>query len=184
MIVASEIENNAGVVPDRLGLGEVGSALILDDGGDGGAGFGTFVFKYFPKYLDAVNSSSSFTVSEGKNKPSVKYSRDACLEDHYVECIPDAVAEALEAEALDLSRVKLILPAQMSAAFISKLADRLGVPRGRFVDVGQNGVDLFTSSLAYSLQHAVRQERVEAGDIGLIIGVGSGIQVGCVAYYF
>jgi 3-oxoacyl-[acyl-carrier-protein] synthase III len=38
--------------------------------------------------------------------------------------------------------------------------------------------------LAYGLQHAWRHKLVRAGDVGLIVSVGSGVQVGCATYRF
>ncbi len=58
----------------------------------------------------------------------------------------------------------------------------MNISRDKFVDVARK--DLFTSSLPYSLEHIREQHLVKPGDIGLIITVGSGIQVGCATYYF
>jgi 3-oxoacyl-[acyl-carrier-protein] synthase III len=52
------------------------------------------------------------------------------------------------------------------------------------VDIVDDGKDYFTSSLAYAFQYARRQDVVKPGDIGLIINVGTGIQIGCAIYYF
>ncbi len=104
------------------------------------------------------------------------------IETCYLQCICAAVSELLSIEKLDLSQVKVILPPQISAQFITNLSGRMNVSRDKFVDVARN--DLFTSSLPYALEHVREQHLVEPGDIGLIITVGSGIQVGCATYYF
>jgi hypothetical protein len=44
--------------------------------------------------------------------------------------------------------------------------------------------DLFTSSLPHTLQYIREHDRAGNGDVGLIINVGTGIQVGCAIYYF
>jgi 3-oxoacyl-[acyl-carrier-protein] synthase III len=44
--------------------------------------------------------------------------------------------------------------------------------------------DLYTSALPYAFQYVQEQQLVQPGDIGLIINVGAGIQVGCATYYF
>jgi 3-oxoacyl-[acyl-carrier-protein] synthase III len=36
----------------------------------------------------------------------------------------------------------------------------------------------------YALDHALRHQLVSPGDIGLIVSVGSGVQVGCATYRF
>jgi 3-oxoacyl-[acyl-carrier-protein] synthase III len=58
----------------------------------------------------------------------------------------------------------------------------MDISRDKFVDVARK--DLFTSSLPYALEHIREQNLVEPGDIGLIIAIGSGIQVGCCIYHF
>jgi 3-oxoacyl-[acyl-carrier-protein] synthase III len=52
------------------------------------------------------------------------------------------------------------------------------------VDIARDEKDFFSNSLAYSLQSAHDSDRIKRGDIGLIISVGSGIQIGCAIYYF
>ena len=60
----------------------------------------------------------------------------------------------------------------------------MNVLREKYVDIVDDGKDYFTSSLAYAFQYARRQDVVKPGDIGLIINVGTGIQIGCAIYYF
>ena len=60
----------------------------------------------------------------------------------------------------------------------------MNVSREKFVDIAYDGKDFFTSSLPCALQYAREQQLVKAGDIGLIINVGTGIQIGCAVYYF
>jgi 3-oxoacyl-[acyl-carrier-protein] synthase III len=78
----------------------------------------------------------------------------------------------------------MIFPPQISSRFIAELSERINVPRERFIDVVGEGPDLFSSSLTYALEHAYGRNLVKPGDIGLMIAVGSGIQVGCAIYYF
>ena len=75
-------------------------------------------------------------------------------------------------------------PPQISSEFITRMSESLGIVREKFVDVVDGGKDLFTSSLPHTLRRAQETNQVQNGDIGLIINVGSGIQVGCAIYYF
>ncbi len=106
------------------------------------------------------------------------------MNDFYLECIPPAVQELLDLEGLDLAQIKVVLPSQFSSAFNLQLAHTLQVPADRIVEVDHRQKDLFTSSLPYALQHAQQNQQVQPGDIGLIINVASGVQVGCATYYF
>jgi 3-oxoacyl-[acyl-carrier-protein] synthase III len=180
MIVASEVENNRQILPaELLGIEETGSVMILDESPEGRTGFGNFVFKYFPEYMDAYASYTK--LYEGK--ACLHIEKDPHLEMYYQRCINDTVCELLQIEQLDISQVKIILPPQISSSFIDGLSKLMEVKRDKFVDVNASR-DLFSSSLPYAL-HAVRsQGMTNAGDIGLLISVGSGIQVGCATYYF
>lgn len=180
LVVASEVENNRETAPEEvLGIEETGSALMLDESPDGRTGFGNFVFKYFTGYVDAQISHSLI-----RDGVTLMHSiRDPHLEDYYLQCIQEAVRELLDLEGLDMSRISVVLPPQISSAFVARLADALGVCKEKVVDV-QAEHDLFTSSLAYSFQQVFEQQQAKPGDIGLVISVGSGIQVGCATYYF
>ena len=92
------------------------------------------------------------------------------------------VGQVLTIEKLDPAQIKVILPPQISTQFIDSLSATMDMSRDRFVDVARK--DLFTSSLPYALEHIREQNLVKPGDIGLIIAIGSGIQVGCCTYYF
>ncbi|HEX4207108.1 MAG TPA: AMP-binding protein, partial [Ktedonobacteraceae bacterium] len=180
LVTAAEIENNREYLPQELyGLEETGSALILDESPDGQTGFGNFVFKYFTDYIDA-----DITHSKTLNgKTVLDIAKDPRMEGYYLPCIQETVQELLRLENLDMSRIKLILPPQISPTFASRLSDTLGVELDKLVDL-QPERDLFTSSLPYALQHVREHNLAHPGDIGLLISVGSGIQVGCATYYF
>ena len=181
MVVASEIENNAKTRPtELLGIMETGSAVILDESSDGKTGFGNFVFKYFPDYIEALTSYTK----QQDGKTWIHCERDANLETYYLQCIRDAVHELLSIEQMDISQINVIFPPQISSQFIANLSDEMNLSRDKFVDIAHAGHDLYTSSLAYALQYVREQHLVRGGDIGLIINVGSGIQVGCAIYYF
>jgi amino acid adenylation domain-containing protein len=182
MVVAAEIENNWETFPTELrGLKETGSALILDESVDGKTGFGNFVFRYFSDY---VNAFKAYTVVQQGGKICMRFEKDPGLETYYLQCISDAVRELLNIEQLDLSQVRVVLPPQISSTFITELSNEMNVSRDRFVDVAHDGYDLFTSSVPHVLRHVREQNLVQPGDIGLIIAVGTGIQVGCATYYF
>ena len=53
-----------------------------------------------------------------------------------------------------------------------------------FVELVSEGKDLFTSSLPCSLHEIETRDLAKPGDIGLVINVGAGLQVGCATYCF
>jgi 3-oxoacyl-[acyl-carrier-protein] synthase III len=179
MVVASEIENNS--VDDGhplYGLSETGSAVILGRAG-GTEGFGRFVFHHHPEYGEAL--TTYFQHREGQSWLQVE--RDPNLATHYLDCIPAAVEELLKLEELDSSEIAAVFPPYLSNADRADLAARLNIPSSLFVDLGAES-DPFSSCLPQALQQARRHKLVRSGDIGLIVSVGSGVQVGCATYRF
>jgi len=181
LVFASEVENNADL-PDAAcrGLCETASAVTLDSADDGRCGFGAFYFRCFTEHAEALVATTE--QEPGRMKLSIE--RAADLEDRYVACIVAAVDEFLTAEGLDRSRLQVVLPPQISSAFIARLATALGIPAKKLIDVCVPGKDLFTSSTPYAFRHVQESGLATTGDVGLIINVAAGIQVGCALYHF
>jgi 3-oxoacyl-[acyl-carrier-protein] synthase III len=181
MIVASEVENNPAASGNgqRRGVTETGSAMILDTSPDG-TGFGGFAVKYFTEHLDALVTYGYHANGSGR----IHIEQRADLEESVLQCVPAAVQDALALEGLDLSQIKLILPPQLSTTAVSRLSKAMNVPRNKFVDLGELDSDLFSSSLVFGIQHARQEGLAKAGDIGLAICTGTGLQIGTAIYYF
>jgi 3-oxoacyl-[acyl-carrier-protein] synthase III len=179
LVVAAEVENPSLLGDSRRGVTETASALVLDQS-PSQTGFGGFCFRSFTEYRDALGCS----VGSEAGVPSLSVVKDPKLEAHYVECVLPVIRELLEAEGLDPADIALVMPPPLSCGSLDTLSEALKVDRDRFVCVTGGGEDLFTSSLPYALD-AVRCGRLaQPGDIGLIISVGAGIEVGCAVYYF
>ena len=86
-------------------------------------------------------------------------------------------------EGLEAADIAAVFPPHLAAPDLTEMARRINIPRARLVEVAADA-DLFTSSVPYALDHALRHQQVKPGDIGLIVSVGSGIQVGCATYRF
>jgi 3-oxoacyl-[acyl-carrier-protein] synthase III len=116
--------------------------------------------------------------------PFLHIEKDVHLEIEYISCIVPAVLELLQKEGLELEDINKFFPPQISSTFISELGNALKVPLEKFVNVVGEEADLFSSSTLFAMENAITNEIVGNGDIGLIINVGSGIQVGCAIYHF
>jgi 3-oxoacyl-[acyl-carrier-protein] synthase III len=179
MVVASEVENNtAGSDHQLLGVSETGSAAILTHT-DGTAGFGRFVFHHDPEHADAL---TTYTRHDGR-RTWLQIERDPKLTAYYLDCIPAAVEELLMLEGLHYSDIACVFPPFLPSADRIELAGLIAIDSSRFVELSADS-DPFTSSLPQGLEHAWRNRMVKSGDIGLIVSVGSGLQVGCTTYRF
>lgn len=181
MVVTAEVENNADAFPTELvGIEETGAAVILTRAAGEGDGLGRCCFRTFTNDADAFASHCI-------NRNATTYlvvRRDPELERLYADATVIAVTEFLADEGIELGQIAHVLPPQISSRFIARLSGALGVPRDRFVDVTCDRRDLFTSSMPFALRAITEQGRAVADELGLIITVGSGIQVGCALYHF
>jgi 3-oxoacyl-[acyl-carrier-protein] synthase III len=181
MVVAAEIENNAGLaLADRRGIHESGSAILLVPSGDGKQGFGGFLFRDFLAHVDSFCAH----LAQTNGKTHMSFRREASLDDDYLTCVEAAFHDLLEREGLCPNDLAAVLPPQISSNFVAALRKRLPVSPDIVVDAALGDQDLFTSSLAYSLQELHKVHPPAAGDIGIMLGVGAGIQTGAVPYYF
>ena len=181
MIVAAESNNNSDSFAGELvGFFETASALILDGRSAADKGFSRF---HFSCQVESINAYTTY-YTNGEPEPYLQVVKDTNLEALYIGCILPAVRELLQMEGIDLTCIDKVFPPQISSAFITRLSQQLGIPLEKFVDVAGEGPDYFSSSLPYALEHSYEAGLVSAGDIGLMIVVGSGIQVGCAIYHF
>ncbi len=180
LVVAAEIENNAEARPDQLlGILETGSALILEPNRENGGGFESFLFRYNTDYIDKCSS----WIGQKNGHTYMNFKRDPELFDFYLKCIPPVVDELLGREGLEPADIKAVFPPQISTEFVDKFGKSFEFDPDAIVSLA-NGKDYFTSSTAYGLQHAWDNGLVGKDDLGLIINVGAGIQVGCALYRF
>jgi 3-oxoacyl-[acyl-carrier-protein] synthase III len=188
MITASEVENNARTVPACLrGLKETASAVMLDAEQKGEEGFGSFYFKFFPEDENAINTYGSAHQLQvrGRDTARLHVSKSSTLDQRMIQCIAETVEEFLSAEGITRDGISAVLPPQVSPGFISELAEALNIDPRKFVDVSHTEGDLFTSSLPYSFDAATTSHaQIKQGDLGLIVNVAAGIEVGCATYHF
>lgn len=186
MVAASEVENNATVTPDHLrGVREAASALILSASPDGETGFGAMYIASYPAYAGSLRVFGRMRQHRvGEHLVARLFiEKHPGMEEQVIACIKATVDRLLAGEGLAADRIKAVLPPQVSPGFIVRLADALGWPREKFVDVSAEG-DLFTSSLPFAFARLRDSAAPARGDIALIINAASGIEVGCALYHF
>jgi 3-oxoacyl-[acyl-carrier-protein] synthase III len=181
MIVATEFENNFKYFPNQLiGICETASAVILDKSPVEDKGFSRFLFNYHTEAIDdyTVNCSTK------EVNPFFQIEKGPELEEKYVQTIQQLVVEILKKEGIGLQDIDWVFPPQISTKFIDLLSEKLGIGFDKFIDVADEGPDLFSSSIPYGMGNAFERGLVKTGNIGLMIAVGSGIQTGCAIYHF
>ncbi|QDU91224.1 3-oxoacyl-[acyl-carrier-protein] synthase 3 [Pirellulimonas nuda] len=180
MVLASEVENGRILGADTvLGLEEMASAALLAES-EAGDGFLAFEFYDDLSAIDEEGVQVSWGVGE---RPHIIGRRGEKLHDAYVRAIGVAVGRLLESQQLALDDIGVLLPPQVDAGFPARVAKELGFPLDRTVCCDAT-VNLATSSVPQSYRTAVDSGRAAPGDLGLMIAVGAGVQVGCAIYQF
>src|SRR5262249_34336251 len=123
-------------------------------------------------------------LAQTNGKTFMSFCRNAPLDYDYLTCVEETFHDLLEREGLSPNDLAAVLPPQISSSFVAALRQRLPVSPDVVVDAALGEQDLFTSSLAYSLQELYKTRPLGPGDIGMMLAVGTGIQTGAVLYYF
>ncbi|MFM2269804.1 MAG: hypothetical protein RL757_3245 [Bacteroidota bacterium] len=181
LICTAEIENNEADSPHapQLALEETASAMLLEASDT--AGFSDFFFYQQPDFIDQYRTCLSW---EKVGVSFLKIERYADLNVFYLKCISDML-KAFELETgYALTDFDYILPPQISTDFVAQFAAQTAFPAERIIDATQKRQDLFTSSIPYAFEKLYAQYSPQSGEKALVIGVGSGIQVGCSVYNF
>ncbi len=162
------------------GFCQTGAAMLLDEVPDRDVGFTSFFFKTF---LDSQEAYESYIFFENK-RFTMMFEKDPAIEKIYLNAITRGVTEFLEREEIGIDSFDLILPSQISPGFVKSLADALGVEEKKVINVAREDGDLFNASLPTTIAHVFENGLASPGQKGLIINVGSGVQVGCAIYNF
>ncbi|MFG0287507.1 MAG: 3-oxoacyl-[acyl-carrier-protein] synthase III C-terminal domain-containing protein [Rhodopirellula sp. JB044] len=191
MVVASEIENNADV-PDKptIGITEMASAAILSESEDGETGFHAFRFDHYPEFQDEYKVFANIENKIGK--PFLEHTIAEGWRKSLLPCIRQSVERFLDENSLTKEDIDWWLPPQTSDDFLQGFANELQLASDRMIVAIKRGPDAFTSSTPLAMLAAgvsdrngnPAHNRPSAGDQGLIINIGSGLQVGCALYRF
>ena len=116
MIVTAEVENNADVDPEHLlGLCEMGSAVLLHESENGETGFQAFAFDYFPEHADVLHVHGTWNAC---GPPVPRRRRAPHWQEIYLDCIEQSVARFLEQQRVRREEIRVLLPPQISPAFV------------------------------------------------------------------
>ena len=95
-----------------------------------------------------------------------------------VQAMCTAAQEALRRSALDISKIKCIIPHQANRRIIDAVGERLGATHGQlFVNVNRYG-NTSAASVAIALDEAVASGKVQRGDLILLVVFGAGLTWG------
>jgi 3-oxoacyl-[acyl-carrier-protein] synthase III len=160
--------------------------VLLDRGGDSDVGFGAFAFKSFPEFAPALSAHCNMhgRIEGERHVPILVVDIDPGIERRFAEIAASTAEEFLSNQGLRKEDISVYMPPQISSACITQFAKHLGIDTDRCLDVTVPDGDLFTASVPHCLREVEKRGMCGSGDIGLIVNVASGLEVGCATYYF
>lgn len=179
MAVASEVNDDRRPDPESAVVPS-GAAILMDLSPRNGAGFGTFVFETREDQADLYTAVVSLREPRGR----LLIRRRAELEDAYLAGAAAAVEEALSRDGLTRDDVDLVVPAQVSPSFLSRLPGATGFPKEKVADYTATLPDTLSTSVFLALHRARAEGALDPGRRALLLACGSGVTVAAVAYGF
>ena len=157
-----------------------GAALLLDLSPRNDTGFGSFAFETREEQADLYTAVVSLKEPRGK----LLIRRRAELEEAWLAAAAAAVAEALSRDGLRPADVDLVVPAQVSPGFLSRLPAAIGFPAEKVADFTAALPDTLTTSAVLALDLARSRGALPPGKKALLLAFGSGITVAAATYRF
>ena len=177
MVVAGEANGDRRPDPASA-VARSGSALVLDRSPTGDTGFGAFAFQTHEEDAGLFSAVVSLAVPRGR----LLIRRQDCLEEAWLGHARGAVDAVLEREGLARDRIDLVVPAQISAGFLARLPEAIGVPADRIVDYTASLPDTGSTSVFLAWHRLLAKRAPAAGTRVLFLAFGSGLTVGAAIY--
>lgn len=123
--------------------------------------------------------TGSFAGGKIRNNPFVELDGQAVFK-FAVRVLEDCAREALAHNGVSADQLDWLVPHQANLRIISAAAERLGVPMERVVTTVQKHGNTSAASAILALDEAVRDGRIQSGQLVMLQGVGGGMTWGSV----
>ncbi len=177
MVVAGEANSDRRPDPSSA-VARSGAALLLELSAVAGSGFGAFAFRTHEEDAELFTAVVSLTEPRGR----LLIRRQARLEAAWLGHAAAAVDEVLAKERLTRDRIDLVVPAQVSPGFASRLPAAIGITAGKVADFTAILPDTGSTSVFLAWHRLCAQRRPVAGSRVLLLAFGSGLTVGATVY--
>jgi len=177
MITASEGNADLRAKGDRP-CPDSGAAILLELSPRPGIGFGSFAFHTRAGHADMAETVVSLAEARGR----LLTRRDPGLEERWLEMAGPVVDEVLARDGLTRTGIDRVIPAQISAGFLARLPEAVGLPAER--------ISNFTGRLPYTLSTSVflalhRERKLRPcvpGRTVVLLAFGSGLSAAAATY--
>jgi 3-oxoacyl-[acyl-carrier-protein] synthase-3 len=157
-----------------------GAAVLLEVSPQPETGFGSFAFLTRSEFADMAVTLVSLAEARGR----LRTRRDPGLDERWLEMAGPVVDEALKRDGLSRSQVDRVVAAQISAGFLARLPDAVGMPAERVADFSGDLPDTLSTSVFLALQRELALRPPPPGQTVLLLAFGSGLTVAAATYHF
>lgn len=157
-----------------------GAAVVLELSPLPETGFGSFAF--LTRSGDADMAETVVSLAEARGRLLAR--RAPGLEDRWLEMAGPLVDEVLKRDGLSRERIERVIPAQVSAGFLARLPEAIGMAAGRVADFSAHLPDTLSTSVFLALQRELRLRPPHGGQAFLLLAFGSGLTVAAATYHF
>jgi 3-oxoacyl-[acyl-carrier-protein] synthase-3 len=157
-----------------------GAAVLLELSPDPGTGFGSFAFLTRSEFADMAVTMVSLAEARGR----LRTRRDPGVEERWLEMAGPVVDEVLNQDGLSRSQVNRVVATQVSAGFLARLPEEVGVPGDRVADFSGDLPGTLSTSVFLALQRERTLRPPQPGQIILLLAFGSGLTVAAATYHF
>ncbi|MVP01150.1 beta-ketoacyl-ACP synthase III [Paenibacillus sp. N10] len=98
--------------------------------------------------------------------------------------LPRFMEELFRDAGVGLSELSIVIPHQGSAMAMRLLQHKLGIPDSRLMNIIGNHGNTIAASLPMGLHEAIRQGRLERGNLAAIIGISAGVSLGGIVFEY
>lgn len=182
LLTTSEIDNNKRYSDtyDELPIYE-GAASVLLVASDDETGFGKFVFENYPQF---INDKKSWAEWDGVSIKTI-IEEDKSHINEYVRFTLEVINKVLIENEMILDNCSIIYAPQYCIEYIHLLKDSEMFKnwKGKWSSPEEN-VGNSTLTSVFQIQDSQETGEVNKGDVGIIVNIGAGLQIGCATYKF
>lgn len=157
-----------------------GAAVLLELSPRPGTGFGSFVFHTCSEHADMATTVVSLAEARGR----LLAQRAPGLEERWLEMAGTVVDRVLAKDGLNRDQIDRVVPAQVSAGFLARLPQAIGVPAGRVADFSADLPATLSTSVFLALQRELQLRPPLPGQKMLVLAFGSGLTAAAATYHF
>lgn len=160
--------------------GDMGSAVVIGSFHGDSRGILASV-AHTDGSLTHITASRGYGFHEGSREETAEaWMNGPEVYRYAITAIPEIIKEALDKAGVVKDEVRLIISHQANKRILVTAADRLKIPIGRFFANIEKYGNTSSASLMLALHEALKEGRIESGDIVVLVGFGGGMTAGAI----